>query len=423
MSFKDRLKTVEFEIDGRRRRLIGGSFRGVPFFVESHSMAAGRRVQSSEFFRGTVAFTEDLGRTVRTYSLAAYLVGTDAITNRDKLIQALETPGPGLLVHPYLGETLAQAGDYTLTESKNEGGVHTFALNFIEAAEISPLAEAAPDNAAKTATAAAAVTEISKQEFSKNVSIADIFEDLVENVESALNAALDAINGAREKARRVAAFQSRLNGIAEDLRLALLTADALADDLVFLIGFEPTAAVSAADLAVSAGIYAEDTAPRVRLQELARLASYPIAPIPAGLTDSELRAARSAFFIAQITAAAALAALAAGTAGLTFETRNQAQDFRNQIRDAGDAILGVCSDEMFDAIASLLAAADAALADASLNLEPVIEKTLDLESDILSIAWDVYADANRAAEILAQNPGIIHPGYIPKGSILRLTAK
>ncbi len=422
MSFKDRLKTVEFQIDGKRRQMIGGSFRGVPFFVESHSMASGRRVQSSEFFRGSVAFTEDLGRTVRTYSINAYLVGSDAITERDKLIKALETAGPGLLVHPYLGETLVQAGDYTLTESKTDGGVHTFNLNFIEAAEISPLAEAPTDNAAKTTTAAAAVSDLAKQQFEENVSISDLFEDLVESVEASVNLALDTINNAREKARRVAAFQDRLSGIVEDVRLALLTAGALADDLLFLIGFNPTAAVSAADLAISAGVYAEDTNPTIRLQEIAQIALNPLEPIPEGLTDSELRAARSVFFINQLLAAAALADLAAGAANLTFETRNQAEDFRQRIRASGDQILGVCSDDMFDRISDLLAFADLALQAAALNLEPLIEKTLDRESDLLSVSWDVYAD-DRTLEILAQNPEIVHPGFIPAGSVLRLNAK
>ena len=107
-----------------------GSFRDVPFFIESHEFESGRRKQDNEWIKK--ASSEDRGQRIRKYQLEVYVLGPDYMTERNKLVEALEEEGPAYLVHPYFGQLYVQAGKFTLTENKNEGGYCVFNIAFIE---------------------------------------------------------------------------------------------------------------------------------------------------------------------------------------------------------------------------------------------------------------------------------------------------
>ena len=87
-----------------RDRLRDASFRGVPFSVEDDDASFGRRVQTHEYPNRDKPFTEDLGRAARRLTVNAYVIGDDYADKRDRLIAAVETAGPGTLVHPQYGE-------------------------------------------------------------------------------------------------------------------------------------------------------------------------------------------------------------------------------------------------------------------------------------------------------------------------------
>ncbi|WP_172820693.1 DNA circularization N-terminal domain-containing protein, partial [Escherichia coli] len=85
-------------------RLQDASFRGVPFKVEEESAGTGRRVETHEYPNRDKPYTEDLGKITFRPSITAYVVGDDCFDQRDRLIEALNKPGPGTLVHPTYGE-------------------------------------------------------------------------------------------------------------------------------------------------------------------------------------------------------------------------------------------------------------------------------------------------------------------------------
>ncbi len=85
-------------------RLVEASFRGVPFKVEDEGAPVGRRVETHEYPNRDKPYTEDLGKITFRPSITAYVVGDDCFDQRDRLIDALNKPGPGTLVHPTYGE-------------------------------------------------------------------------------------------------------------------------------------------------------------------------------------------------------------------------------------------------------------------------------------------------------------------------------
>jgi hypothetical protein len=116
-------------------KLQRGSFRGVAFTVISHRTSAGRRLAEHRFAQRDLGYQEDLGRQDRVFTLEAYLVGDDVADQRDRLLQALETPGPGELIHPWYGRLWAVARPTDIAESRQERRRVTVTLTFVEAQE------------------------------------------------------------------------------------------------------------------------------------------------------------------------------------------------------------------------------------------------------------------------------------------------
>ena len=108
-------------------------FRAVPFFVETDSRASGRRISLHEYPKRDIPYAEDMGQRAVRHQFTAYLVGPNYIRVRDALINACEIEGPGMLVHPLLGEFNVVCDSYIVTESRERGGFCAFELSFTQA--------------------------------------------------------------------------------------------------------------------------------------------------------------------------------------------------------------------------------------------------------------------------------------------------
>ncbi|MFG0828764.1 DNA circularization protein [Pseudomonas sp. CJQ_7] len=111
-----------------RDSLLKASFRGVAFEVENTSMPAGQRGQLHEFVQRDEPYFEQLGKRAQVHKLTAFIIGPDCFERRDKLLEALEVPGAGELVHPWLGRMLVKVGACDLSHDRREGGMARFDL-------------------------------------------------------------------------------------------------------------------------------------------------------------------------------------------------------------------------------------------------------------------------------------------------------
>lgn len=129
-------------------RLVDASFRGVPFKTEDESLTAGRRVETHEFVNRDKPYTEDLGKATSRPKFSGYVIGDDCYEQRDRLIEALNKPGPGTLVHPAYGEmSVCVDGEINVSTSSSEGRMVRFDLRFVEAGELTyPTSGAATAN-------------------------------------------------------------------------------------------------------------------------------------------------------------------------------------------------------------------------------------------------------------------------------------
>lgn len=118
-----------------RDELLQASFRGVQFLVDSSSIAGGRKTSTHEYPNSDKRFVEDLGLLNKTFTMQATITGANYKLRRDALIQALETNGPGILIHPFFGVQNVVAKPYTLEERMTELGEARFTLVFENAQE------------------------------------------------------------------------------------------------------------------------------------------------------------------------------------------------------------------------------------------------------------------------------------------------
>lgn len=132
------------------------SFRGVPFEVEASIFTGGRRTIPWEYPQRDTPFIEDLGRSLRKFSVNAFVLEPEYFTKRNRLRTALEQGGPGTLIHPYYGSMEVSVDSFNITENSQQGGSAAISIKFLESgiaqfpspdldttAQVSSLAESA----------------------------------------------------------------------------------------------------------------------------------------------------------------------------------------------------------------------------------------------------------------------------------------
>lgn len=116
-------------------QLRAASFRGVPFKVTGSTFTTGRSQALFDFPQTDGGGAEeDMGRQRRGWRLVGFVVGKDWRTQRDRLVRACETPGPGRLVHPTFGEldVVIPVNGCEVIEEVTELEQAAFRLTFLE---------------------------------------------------------------------------------------------------------------------------------------------------------------------------------------------------------------------------------------------------------------------------------------------------
>ncbi|WP_311886733.1 MULTISPECIES: DNA circularization N-terminal domain-containing protein [unclassified Pseudomonas] len=113
-----------------RDQMLPASFRGISFLIPQASVPVGMKVQLHEFPQRDEPYAEQLGKQAQVHRLVCWIIGDDCFERRDRFMEALETPGAGELVHPWLGRMQVKAGEAELTHDFKQGGMAAFAVTF-----------------------------------------------------------------------------------------------------------------------------------------------------------------------------------------------------------------------------------------------------------------------------------------------------
>lgn len=438
---------------GFLKQLKPASFRGVPFGVLSSRKVFGRRLAVHEYPNRDTVWIEDLGRKSRAISFTGFLVsdsavygGGDVLDQQQALIAAIETDGPGKLVHPTLGELNVSAGDCSIDESFEALGYLAIDLVFTEAGEktfpsqttnttdktnaaCTDADKAASSDFVATATsmlssgattavsALATITDLANKAISFGQDAGNLF-----GLASQLSGDFGRFFNGRNLGGLLGAISPLLDasttigdliGLAITAQSAIGSAAASAETIAGNLG-QGASSNSPADLAGAVQILtstvqlsAADPASAVRLMvalqayEPATMAAY--TPIGQAIGDVVRRSA----------------VVALARASTTYQpwSYDDAATLRSVVAEAIDAEITVAGDQgadaTFNALRTLRVAVVQDLTARGANLAPIVDVVSAMALPDVVLANRLYRDAGRAPELLTEaNP--VHPLFMPQ---------
>ena len=113
-----------------RDELLPASFRGISFLIPQATVPVGMKGQLHEFPQRDDPYFEQLGKQSQVHRLTIWIIGDDCFERRDKFLDAIQTPGAGELVHPWLGRMQVKAGEAELTHDYQQGGMVSMLVTF-----------------------------------------------------------------------------------------------------------------------------------------------------------------------------------------------------------------------------------------------------------------------------------------------------
>lgn len=389
--------------------LRAASFRGVPFKVESHDTSGGRRVVKHEFPLRDRPYVEDMGRRAKEFTIDAYVIGADYMRQRDALMRACDEAGPGELVHPYLGTLRVVCTGWSLRESKSDGRMARFALSFVESGEAEYPSDSFDPLAASNAAADAAKTA-AVDDFANTFSVEGLPDFAAEDAKALLAEAGSAINYLARAGNSLtsgqAGFGATVGGFLNSLDSLVTTPRGLAGQFFGLIE----------------GAAALFDAPRDAVRMLSKMFGYGAAIRPVPLTTSTRRTqATNRTAIVQLVRRAAIIEAARQAPAAEYETVEDAQSVRDSIADHLDAQIEdpSASDDVFTSLQGLRTAVVRAVPPENIALPRLVSVTPPTTTPALVLAYDLYEDATREAEIVTRNR-VKHPGFVPGSQPLKV---
>lgn len=399
-------------MSGWRDTLQAASFRGAAFFVSSHEAQLGRRVAVHEFPQRNEPYGEDLGRKTRNLTVEAYVIGDAYVEARNRLVRAIEQAGPGVLVHPYLGELRVNVLSCKLREGTDEGGVARLTIEFVEAGSARfPSAEVSTTAAVNAASEGASTALQSS--FSQRHSVAGRPGFVAAASTTILGSALARISGAVGQVR----------GAADQVAALQRDVDALRSDLVSLV-YTPAAAGQALLSAVRQLVRSVATTPRDMLSLARTLYTFgaDLAAVLPSTTSRRQQATNQAELL-QLVRVSAAAEGARAAALVDWESYQEAMAARDELVDVLDTAMlasGV-TDELYDALRALRAAVVRDVAARGADLVRLVTYTPAITRPMLAIAQAVYADGLRADEMATRN-AVRHPLFVAGAVALEVLA-
>jgi prophage DNA circulation protein len=400
-----------------------GSFRGVEFFTESSTTTFGRKqaVYALPFEDRGVAVV-DLGRAPRTFRIKAFLIGDNYDVQRDQLIDALEAPGHGLLVHWKHGRVnVVIRGDVSITESTRDGGMAEIDFDCIEARQ-----EATPvsaDTAAASISAARNLRSVAGEQFGERFSVDGVPDFVAESNLAVLDEVIDELTDINQLIGAVlevpSHFAAQIDAISRQTSALINTPTLLYNTI------DATIASVMQSISRVAGTSRRGLGNLDQVIGLsAALGADTAVPRRGTPTRDVERENRAQLLIAM--RASALSSAAEAAAELEFASADEA----NGILQTLAAALGDLSDstiddieppaETFDAIRDLLGAITAHLSEVAGNLSELTTYTPADTIPAVVLAFELYGDAERAEELLARNDAIVHPLMVPGGVALEI---
>jgi prophage DNA circulation protein len=430
------------------QNLQPASYNGVPFAVLNAEGEAGRRQALHQYPKRDTPWPEDMGRKARGFQITGFLVGDDVIQQRAKMLAAVETPGPGQLIHATRGLIKVALMGFRDIERWDRGRYFELQFSFVEAGQKNfpttvTATQPAVLNAAIAADTAASsdFVAIAAQTLIKGAQVAVMAANTVAPwAQSTQSLGADATNltnmvssltgnyGRYFNGNNSGPFGNNANPVvnstdtAADLILAGSQAQLNINNATAAVtaaGAQLSASTSAAFVSViqalAAALLAAAVNPADALRLLMSLADFtPSAPTPASQLGDAMATMQSA--TGNICRRTAVIALARAAQNYQPSSYNDAANVRTQVCALIDNEVTVAGDNGEDAtlgaLRSLRAAVIEDLTARGADLAQIETFTFKASLPALTLAQRLYRDPSRGDELVTQaDPP--HPSFMP----------
>ncbi|GAA4651676.1 DNA circularization N-terminal domain-containing protein [Kistimonas scapharcae] len=387
-----------------RERMLPGSFRGVPFYCESHSEDGGRRVAVHQYPLRDKPYAEDLGRKAGERSLECLVIGADYMDARDALKQVFAQKGPGELVHPWQGTMMVQLTGFSLRESTREGGCARFSIRFVEAGG-NDLPTVRPDTGAHLQQSCGKAWDMSQSNLAQNYQVKSEDKSWPDQV---LAQATAMVEGVLNKIRAVTGgIIGQINGL-QDIVTDLVELAAEPGKLFIAIQAE-LLAIAAWNPLAALGVY-ENLFDYWGGYDDWDAGDYSVPPYSS--TVIEARTAANERAVATLVADAALVSAVQTLATLTPDSAEQAAAWRLDWSDRiGDRLLSA-DPVMTTALTGLRQAMVVHLDSSAARLPQTATLNPVAVEPAVVIAYRELNDASRADDLVRRNT-VSHPSFVP----------
>lgn len=114
---------------------LTASFRGVEFLLEESDGESGRRAIPHAYPKKELGYTEDNGKVLTNEQISGRVVGDNYFEQLQAILEALNKPGPGELVHPWFGIRKVQVGKVSHKLINRVDGTATINFEVFEVGE------------------------------------------------------------------------------------------------------------------------------------------------------------------------------------------------------------------------------------------------------------------------------------------------
>ncbi len=385
-----------------------GSFRGVEFKTKSHELREGRRKVDHEFPSKEEGNSEDIGKRLFRDALDIYVIGDDYFAQRDALREALNTEGPGELIHPYLGTLQVQVGGYSMSETTDEGRMARFNVEFTEAGEPKFPAEAT-DAQQSVLNASGSALDASKNAFEEAFGVlgeaARVAEDAAALVSDAADSIQEVTDKVGEGAQAIADVAFAIRNIKADAEALVRTPGLLVDRFhdAFALLFDAVVEPKDLSLALSG-----------------TTSNFQGDPVIGGDTPTVNTLRGNQLAIENMIVEASVSSSATAAIQGNYVSVDESVDVLALLnRDLDSQLDKISDDNLFQNIRDLKVAINRGLPPQDVG--DLIQFTPKKSLPVVVISHKLFGNIEKEQEIIEQNK-IRHPGFAEGGTELEVSS-
>ena len=400
------------------------SFRGVPFHLLDSDMEVGRRTVTHNYPLSNQPYNEDMGKKTRALNLKASILNSipganDYQVNANKLLQACEKSGSGVLVCPGLVVCKVVCTKCQVQYSSSGKGEAQFQLSFEEEGENSfPSAKSDLEKVMKEKS------ESALEDFQK--AITDFLEEFLKDFNEAKDKVLATISQIAAKIRELLDKLDPTPLLQEALDFLKQLEELIKAPQKLLKDIEKTVKdfIKSVDKAIHEvlGSLQKELALEISL----KLSSLQLDSILKAIEDFDLSEVKEAVqAIIDYVRRISLVVAASLSVEISFTSRLEARLSLERVLDNLDLLAHQASSKKdtssFELLVELKTMLIASFEQKELNAKKVSK--FDVPPSALPamvLAYQLYGDITREQEILKMNPQVFHPGFLPAGTTLEV---